>query len=165
MNMNSESQDVMLMTQETVMFLLDLELKYFPGRILAQQHISHPLLDEMLNWGLISSYSLRKFCLERWCSSFPYKTILWDRLSCYIGVHSAQKVFCFALFFSYQEKKKKSSFCTWRFTRQIWHLLLGPKPTLFLNCTSVFENEHRVNVVSCSASRFLCIGSRVGDKQ
>lgn len=65
MNMNSESQDVMLMTQETVMFLLDLELKYFPGRILAQQHISHPLLDEMLNWGLISSYSLRKFCLER----------------------------------------------------------------------------------------------------
>lgn len=107
MNMHSESQEVMLMTQETVMFLLDLELKYFPGRILAQQHISHPLLDEMLTWGLISSYKLRKFYLERWCSSFPYKTILWDCLNCYIGVHSAQNVFCFALFFSFQEKKKK----------------------------------------------------------
>lgn len=39
----------MLMTQEMVMFLLDLEPNYFPGRFLTLQHISHPLLDEMLN--------------------------------------------------------------------------------------------------------------------
>lgn len=37
MNMHTERQEVMLMTQEMVMFLLDLELKYFPGRMLTQQ--------------------------------------------------------------------------------------------------------------------------------
>lgn len=31
MNMHTERQEVMLMTQDMVMFLLDLELKYFPG--------------------------------------------------------------------------------------------------------------------------------------
>lgn len=48
MNMHTERQEVMLMTQEMVMFLLDLELKYFPGRILTQQNTSQPL-SEMLN--------------------------------------------------------------------------------------------------------------------
>lgn len=38
MNIHTERQEVMLMTQEVVMFLLDLELKYFPGRMLTQQH-------------------------------------------------------------------------------------------------------------------------------
>lgn len=54
MNMHTERQEVMLMAQEIVVFLLDLELKYFPGRILTQQQ-SQPLLDEMLNQGLSSS--------------------------------------------------------------------------------------------------------------
>lgn len=57
--MHTERQEVMLMTQEMVMFLLDLEVKYFPGRILTQQHTPQPLSDEMLNQGLISSCSLR----------------------------------------------------------------------------------------------------------
>lgn len=38
MNMHTEKQEVMLMTQEMVMFLLDLELKHFPERMLTQQH-------------------------------------------------------------------------------------------------------------------------------
>lgn len=59
MSMHTERQEVMLMTQEIVMFLLDLELKYFPGRILTQQHTSQPPSDVMLNHGLISSCSLR----------------------------------------------------------------------------------------------------------
>lgn len=60
MNMHTERQEVMLMTQEVVMFLLDLELKYFPGRMLTQQHTSQPLTsDEMLSQGLISSCLLR----------------------------------------------------------------------------------------------------------
>lgn len=59
MNMYTERQEVMLMTQEMVMFLLDLKLKYFPGRILTQQNTSQPLSDEMLNQGLIFS------CLSR----------------------------------------------------------------------------------------------------
>lgn len=63
MNMHTERQEVMLMTQEMVMFLLDLELKYFPGKILTQQRTSQPLSDEMLNQGLISSCLLRMlFC-------------------------------------------------------------------------------------------------------
>jgi len=59
MNMHTERQEVMLMTQEMVMFLLGLELKYFPGRILIQQHTSQPLSDGMLNQDLISSCILR----------------------------------------------------------------------------------------------------------
>lgn len=43
----------MLMTQEVVMFLLDLEPNYFPGRFLTLQHTSHPLSDEMLKQGLV----------------------------------------------------------------------------------------------------------------
>lgn len=62
MNMHTERQEVMLMTQEMVMFLLDLELKHFPGRMLAQQHTSLPLTsDDVLSQGLISSCLLRMF--------------------------------------------------------------------------------------------------------
>lgn len=60
MNMYTERQEVMLMTQEMVMFLLDLELKHFPGRMLTQQHTSQPLAsDDALSQGFISSCLLR----------------------------------------------------------------------------------------------------------
>lgn len=56
MNMHTERQEVMLMTQGMVMFLLDLELKHFPGRMLTLQHTSQPLtLDDVLSQGFISS--------------------------------------------------------------------------------------------------------------
>lgn len=58
--MHTERQEVMLMTQEMVMFLLDLELKHFPGRMLTEQHTSQSLtLDDVLSQGLISSCLLR----------------------------------------------------------------------------------------------------------
>lgn len=83
MNMHTERQEVMLMTQEMAMFLLDLELKYFPVRILTQQHTSQPLLDEMLSESLNSSYLLKMvfhmnstyILVRRWCSSFLCKAL------------------------------------------------------------------------------------------